>query len=77
MGNMNSLTNKTDDLSVLNKQQIYRESSLFIFRETRLTQLIPDANVELLGFTTVRAGRDTHTCGKSKAVVLLALIYVS
>ncbi|KAI3353668.1 hypothetical protein L3Q82_004913 [Scortum barcoo] len=53
MGNVNSLPNKIDELSALNNQRIYRESSLFIFTETWLNHLVPDANVDLLGFTAV------------------------
>lgn len=56
--NVNLLTN--NNLILLNNQWTYSESSQLIFTETWRTQLIPDANVELLGFTTVRAGRDTH-----------------
>ena len=37
MGNVNSLPNKIDKLSMLNNQRIYRESSLFIFTEAWLT----------------------------------------
>ncbi|KAI3367896.1 hypothetical protein L3Q82_026726, partial [Scortum barcoo] len=66
MGNVNSLPNKIDELSALNNQRIYRESSLFIFTETWLNHLVPDANVDLLGFTAVRADRDTKASGKSK-----------
>ncbi|KAI3361406.1 hypothetical protein L3Q82_013573 [Scortum barcoo] len=59
MGNVNSLPNKIDELSALNNQRIYRESSLFIFTETWLNHLVPDANVDLLGFTAVRV-RQRH-----------------
>lgn len=74
MGNVNALTNKIDELSTLNNQRIYQESSLLIFMETWLTQLIPDANVELQGFTAVRADRDTQACGKSKGGGLIVYI---
>ncbi|TWW56008.1 hypothetical protein D4764_09G0010580 [Takifugu flavidus] len=66
MGNVNSLTNKIDELAALGNQRIYRECSLFILTETWLTATIPDANVDLRGFTAVRADRDTKACGKSK-----------
>ncbi|KAI3351338.1 hypothetical protein L3Q82_005877 [Scortum barcoo] len=67
MGNVNSLPNKIDELSALNNQRIYRESSLFIFTETWLNHLVPNANVDLLGFTAVRADRDTKASeGKAK-----------
>ncbi|KAI4875852.1 hypothetical protein NFI96_001584, partial [Prochilodus magdalenae] len=53
MGNVNSLTNKTDELACLVKnQRLYRECSLFCFTETWLTPDTPDANVELPGFST-------------------------
>ncbi|KAI3352787.1 hypothetical protein L3Q82_019365, partial [Scortum barcoo] len=57
---VHTLPNKIDELSALNNQRIYRESSLFIFTETWLNHLVPDANVDLLGFTAVRADRDTE-----------------
>lgn len=66
MGNVNSLLNKIDELSALINQRIYRESSLFIFTETWLNHLVPNANVDLLGFTAVRADRDTKASGKRK-----------
>ncbi|TWW77451.1 hypothetical protein D4764_12G0008410 [Takifugu flavidus] len=66
MGNVNSLANKIDELAALGNQRIYRECSLFILTETWLTATIPDGNVDLRGFTAVRADRDTKVCGKSK-----------
>ncbi len=60
------MLNKIDKLSALNNKLIYRESGLYIFTETWLTPLILDANVDLLGFTSVRADRDTKACRKSK-----------
>ncbi|KAI4880858.1 hypothetical protein NFI96_024792 [Prochilodus magdalenae] len=67
MGNVNSLTNKTDELACLVKnQRLYRECSLFCFTETWLTTDTPDANVELPGFSTVRADRDPTLSGKRK-----------
>lgn len=66
MGNVNSLPNKMDELLALNNQRSYRECSLYIFTETWLTDVVPDANVDLPGFTTVRADRDTNACGKSR-----------
>ncbi|KAI3355793.1 hypothetical protein L3Q82_004360 [Scortum barcoo] len=74
MGNVNSLPNKIDELSALNNQRIYRESSLFIFTETWLNHLVPDANVDLLGFTAVRADRDTKASGKSKGGGLIMYV---
>ena len=45
-------------------QRIYHESSLFIFMETLLNHLVPDANVDLLGFTATRDDKDTKASGK-------------
>ena len=65
MGNVNALPNQIDELDLaLTNQRIYRESSLLIFTETWLTHLIPDTNVNLPGFSAVRADRDTKACGK-------------
>ncbi|XP_049333313.1 uncharacterized protein LOC125801152 [Astyanax mexicanus] len=67
MGNVNSLTNKTDEVACLVKyQKLYRECSVLCFTETWLTPDTPDANVELPGFSTVRADRDPALCGKRK-----------
>ena len=67
MGNVNSLTNKTDELAALVKNvRLYRECSLMCFTETWLTDNVPDANVELSGFTIVRADRDPKLSGKRK-----------
>lgn len=74
MGNVNSLPNKIDELSALNNQRIYREISLFIFTETWLNHLVSDANVDLLGFTAVRADRDTQASGKSKGGGLIMYV---
>lgn len=54
MGNVNTLQNKMDELSALNNLQIYQEGSMYLFMEPRLTHLVPDAKMELPGFTTVR-----------------------
>ena len=67
MGNVNSLPNKIDELAALTKNvKTFRECSLLCFSETWLTASIPDANMELPDFTTVRADRDTRACGKRK-----------
>lgn len=44
------------------------EIYLIILPETWLTTHIPDVNVELPGFTTVRADRDTNASRKRKTV---------
>lgn len=75
MWNVNSLLNKFNELSALSNQSIYREHRLIIFTEIWLTQLVLDANMDLLGFTTVQADRDTKACSKSKGGGLV--IYVN
>ena len=67
MGNVNSLANKTDELAALVMNvKLYSECSLLCLKETWLTSNIPDLNVELPGFTTVRADRDLKLSGKRK-----------
>lgn len=58
MGNLNSLSNKTDELvALVRSQRMYRESCLIILTEIWLTAIVPDAKVELPGFSMVRADR--------------------
>ena len=67
MGNVNCLTNKTDELAALVRtDRTLRECSLLCLSETWLTQNTPDANLDLPGFTTVRADWDCGRSGKSK-----------
>ncbi|XP_048842540.1 uncharacterized protein LOC125715253 [Brienomyrus brachyistius] len=63
-----------DELHALNNQRFYRECSLFIFTETWLTELTPEANVDLRGFASVRADRDAEACGKSRGGGLIVYI---
>ena len=66
-GNVDSLPNKIDELASLVKNvKTYKECSLMCFSETWLTSNIPDANVEIPGFITVRSDRNAGTCGKRK-----------
>ncbi|TWW56101.1 hypothetical protein D4764_08G0000880 [Takifugu flavidus] len=66
-GNVRSLANKMDELEALTRtQREYREASIMCFTETWLHGLIPDSNVTIAGFTTVRADRDTTAAGKKK-----------
>lgn len=44
----------------------YRECSLMCFMETWLHQDIPDDNISISGFQTVRANRDCTGSGKQK-----------
>ncbi|KAI4888592.1 hypothetical protein NFI96_032622, partial [Prochilodus magdalenae] len=53
---------------LVKNQRLYRECSLFCFTETWLTTDTPDANVELPGFSTVRADRDPTLSGKRKVL---------
>ncbi len=67
MGNVHCLTNKTEELAALVRHDItYRKCSLLCFSETWVTQNTLDANVDLPGFTTVRADRDAKRSGKLK-----------
>ena len=67
MGNVRSLGNKMDELTVLTwSHQEYRECSLMIFTESWLHTDTPDHNVSTEGFHTVRADRDCTTSGKRK-----------
>ncbi|KAK0139075.1 hypothetical protein N1851_024349 [Merluccius polli] len=67
MGNVNCLTNKKDELAALVRMdKTFRVCSLLCLSETWLTQNTLDANVDLPGFTTVRADRDCGRSGKSK-----------
>lgn len=55
-----ALVNKTDKLAELVKNtKTYREGSLLCFSETWLTTSIQDANMELPGFSTVKAEMQT------------------
>ena len=67
MGNVRSLANKMDELAALaGSQREYRESSVMVFTETWLHQDIPDSNVTVAGFHTIRADRDCTLSGKVK-----------
>ncbi|KAI4892824.1 hypothetical protein NFI96_004611 [Prochilodus magdalenae] len=77
MGNVNSLANKTDELAALvRNQRLYRECSLLCLTETWLTGNIPDSNVDIPGFTTVRADRDAKLSGKSKGGGLVLFVNI-
>lgn len=67
IGNVNPLLNKIDKLAARTKNvKTFKECSLLCLTETWLTADIPDANVELLDISVVRADRDTRACGKCK-----------
>ncbi len=75
MGNVRSLANKMEELTALARSQTeYRECSLMCFTETWLHQDIPDDNVSIDGFQTVRAGRDSTGSGKRKGGGLAVLV---
>ncbi|KAI4895084.1 hypothetical protein NFI96_026219 [Prochilodus magdalenae] len=77
MGNVNSLANKTDELAALvRNQRLYRECSLLCLTETWLTGNIPDTNVDIPGFATVRADRDAKLSGKSKGGGLVLFVNI-
>lgn len=67
MGNVNSLLNKIDELAALTENiKTFKKCSLLWFTEMWLTASIPDADVELPDFSTVRVDRDTRAYGKRK-----------
>ena len=75
MGNVNCLTNKTDELAALvRNDRTYRECSLLCLSETWLTENTLDTNVDLPGFTTVRADRDAKHSNKQKGGGLLLFV---
>ncbi|KAI4904392.1 hypothetical protein NFI96_001727 [Prochilodus magdalenae] len=75
MGNVRSLANKMDELAALAmSQKEYRQCSLMCFSETWLHQDIPDDNVSITGFQTVRADRDCTESGKRKGGGLAVLV---
>ena len=56
-----------DELAALaGSQREYRECSVMCFTESWLHQDIPDVNVSIEGFHTIRADRDYTECGKRK-----------
>ncbi|KAI4875864.1 hypothetical protein NFI96_034110, partial [Prochilodus magdalenae] len=62
MGNVNSLTNKTDELACLVKnQRLYRECSLLCFSETWLTSDPFHQHQMVHPWTCKREGGDLHT----------------
>lgn len=67
MGNVRSLANKMDELTMLTrKEKIFRECSVMCFTETWLHKNIPDPVVDLNGFTCVRADRDPGSSEKKR-----------
>ncbi|KAI4877531.1 hypothetical protein NFI96_027122, partial [Prochilodus magdalenae] len=75
MGNVRSLANKMDELAALAmNQREYRQCSLMCFSETWLHQDIPDDNVSVTGFQTVRADLDCTESGKRKGGGLAVLV---
>ncbi|KAK7877850.1 hypothetical protein WMY93_031490 [Mugilogobius chulae] len=66
MGNVRSLSNKTDELAALTRyQREYRDTSLMLFTETWLTTHIPDSAIAMDNFHLLRADR-TAESGKKK-----------
>uniref|UniRef100_A0A3Q3AYX4 Endonuclease/exonuclease/phosphatase domain-containing protein n=1 Tax=Kryptolebias marmoratus TaxID=37003 RepID=A0A3Q3AYX4_KRYMA len=75
MGNVRSLANKLDELQALIRtQQEYRKCSIMCFTEAWLQDHIPDSNISLLGFLTIRADRDLISSRKRKGVALAVLV---
>ncbi|CAM4427607.1 unnamed protein product [Leuciscus chuanchicus] len=66
MGNLRSISNKTDELSALTRyQREYKDSCLLIFSESWLTPNIPDSAVIMDHFHLLRADR-TADSGKKR-----------
>ncbi len=75
MGNINSLTNKCDELEALvRNQRVYRECSLMCFSENWLTESMDDSCVDVPGFTAVRAAGGVRTSGNSKGGGLILYV---
>jgi len=62
-----------DEQSALENQRIYQECNLFILMEMWLMDSIPDANLNLLGFMTVRADRNTKACCSDLELLAISL----
>lgn len=64
-----------DELTALARcEQEYRECSILCFTETWLHQDVPDNNIALAGFETIRADPDFAACGKQKGGGLAVFI---
>lgn len=72
MGNVKSLPNIINELAALEHQRIYCKCSLLVLME--LTDAIPDANVELRGYTAMRVDRDVKASWKSKGGGLIIVV---
>ncbi|KAJ8371917.1 hypothetical protein AAFF_G00298690 [Aldrovandia affinis] len=69
MGNVRSLANKMDELTALARSQAeFRECSIMCFTESWLHKDIPDNNVSVDGFQTVRGDRDCIESVKKQPV---------
>ena len=67
LSNVCSIANKMDELrSLIRNSKDFRETSAFVFTETHLSPGVPDAVVELQGFTMYRANRDFSVVQKKK-----------
>ena len=75
MGNVQSLSNKMDELTALTRSHTeYWECSLMCFTETWLHRDISDQNVSVDGFHTVLSDRDCTESGKRKGGGLAVLV---
>lgn len=75
MGNVQSLANKINELTMLaQSQREYRECSLMCFTESWIHQDIPDDNTSLEGFHIVRTDRVSAVSGKQKGGELALLV---
>ena len=77
MGNVRSLKapkRMTELAELAISQREYRECSLMIFTETWLHDNVPDSDVSINGFLTVRSDRDLKLCRKKTGGGLAVLI---
>ena len=64
MGNVQSISNKMDELHACLRFRVFRNCSMMCFTETWLHDKIPDPTLN--GFSLTRADRDNVITGKSK-----------
>ena len=64
MGNVQSISNKMEELYACLRLRVFRNCSMMCFTETWLNDKIPDPTLD--GFSLTRADRDNVITGKSK-----------
>ncbi len=77
MGNVRSLAIKMDELAALTRsQRDYRESSVLCFTESWPHKNIPDSDMSVDGFQTVRLNRNCRESGKRRVWWLTDVIHM-